>query len=141
MVLGRLFSWLGRVMCVNTVVKALVRSPPNIPCEPELVSQATPELVRTQRPGLVWFVSKEDKAPSYMLAILGRTQVSFLRGQFSEVTESGVGTRFTVVFATQLVTSEDRAQSMTPVEERYRYVLSSYLCFYYSRLNCGPWGE
>lgn len=88
MVLGRLFSWLGSVMCVNTVVKVLVRSPPNIPCEPELVSQATPELVRTQRPGLVWFVSKEDKAPSYMLAIPGRTQVSFLRGQFSDVTES-----------------------------------------------------
>lgn len=76
MVLGRLFSWLGSVMCVNTVVKVLVRSPPNIPCEPELVSQATPELVRTQRPGLVWFVSKTKPPVTCLPSSVGHRSLS-----------------------------------------------------------------
>lgn len=131
-VLGRLFSWLGRVMCVNTVVKALVRSPPNIPCEPELVSQATPELVSHRGLGLCGLSVRKTKPPVTCLpSSVGHRSLSCVASLVTSLR----------VFATQLVTSEDRAQSMTPVEERYRYVLSSYLCFYYSRLNCGPWGE
>lgn len=41
------------VMCVNTLVKVLVRNLPDIPYKPELASQAPPELVGTQRSGLV----------------------------------------------------------------------------------------